>query len=167
MSGWKGNLTQEIDASIPGVLAINPSQTQRLAAPLLATIATVNGASEVFSITLALLFVSIIGSVSVLERKEEFATMWAIGGSSSSVLRVALAETGFISVIGFLLGLFLSVAATSLLFQVYAYVPAITTFSQPTAVIPLQAMFIAGLAVVGLGLLVGWLSVYSLPKEVE
>jgi putative ABC transport system permease protein len=165
--GWKGNLTQEIETSIPGVLAVDPSQTGRLTAPLLASIATVNGASDVFSITLALLFVSIIGSVSVLERKEEFATMWAIGGSSSSVLRVALAETGLVSLTGFLLGLVLSVVAASVLFQVYAYIPAMTTFLQPTAVIPLQAMLLAGLAVVGLGLLVGGVSVYSLPKEVE
>ena len=165
--GQGPGLADRIDASVPGVSAVDPSESERLTSPLVTAIATINGASNAFALGLAALFVSIISSVSIMERREEFATMWAMGGSTASVLKVALAETGLVSAGGLALGFALSAAATAAFFQVYASVPVGTTLSQLLALMPPEVILLAVSAVVGLGLLVGAAATYALPKGVE
>ena len=165
--GWGGNLTQDIDAAIPGVSAVNPSESEQLTSTLVSSVSSINDAIDFFSLALAAMLVSIIASVGVMEKKDEFATMWAMGGSTSSVMKVALAETGLFAAVGFAVGLGLSVVATSLVFQVYASVPFSASVSGIWALIPPQAVALAGAVVVGFGVLVGAATASSLSRGVD
>lgn len=165
--GTAENVTQEIDSAIPGVSAVNPSQSEQLTSPLLTSVSSINAAIDAFSLVLAALLVTIIASVNIIEKKDEFATMWAIGSSQTSVMKVALVETVLLAGAGFLLGVGASVLTTAGVFQIYSSVPFADTVSGIFTVIPPQSVALAGLVVVGFGLLVGVASTSSLPKGVD
>lgn len=148
-------LAQNIDSKIPGVQAINPAQSQSFASPLTSSVRVIGESVEVLSVVLAFLFVAIISSVNLMDQKDEFLTIRAIGSSSGSMMKVALAETGLVSLVGFVLGLLLSAVSTAIVFQESAGIPILYSLSNAFGVIPLQTMLLAALAVVGFGMAVG------------
>ena len=90
-----------------------------------------------------------------MEQKDEFYTIKAIGSSSGSIMKVALAETGLVSLVGFVSGLLLSAVSTAIAFQEYAGIPIFDSLNNTLAVIPLQMMLLAGLTIITFGMLVG------------
>lgn len=165
--GFEGNLTQAVDAAIPGVSAVYPSESEQLTNTLVSSVSSLNDAIDAFSLVLAVMLVSIIAGVSIVEKKDEFATMWALGGSTSSVMKVALAETGLYAAAGFVIGLGLSIVTASAVFQVYASVPLSASVRSIFSLIPPQAVALAGAVVVGFGLLVGAAATASLSRGVD
>ena len=160
-------LAQRIDSKIPSVLAINPIQSQSFASPLTSSVGTIGESVEVLSIMLAFLFVAIISSVNLMDQKDELLTIRAIGSSSSSMMKVALAETGLVSLVGFVLGLPLSAVSTAIAFQESAGIPVLYSLSNAFGVIPLQAMLLAGLTVVGFGMMVGAATITAMLRDMK
>jgi len=160
-------LAQHIDAKIPGVEAINPSQSQSFTNPLTSSVGTISESIDALSITLAFLFVAIISSVNLMEQKDEFFTIRAIGSSLGSILKVALAETGLVSLVGFVLGLLLSAVSTAIAFQEYAGISFLDSLYNTFGVIPLQMILLAGLAVVGFGMMVGAATTTAMLREMK
>jgi ABC-type lipoprotein release transport system permease subunit len=161
------DLIQRINAAIPGAEAIDPKQSEFLSNSLLASIQTINLSVESFSILLAFLFVAIISSVNLLEQKNEFWTMRAIGSSLGSIMRVTLAETFLTSVVGFLLGLALSIVAIAAVFQSYASVPFVETVMSTPSLIPPMLVVFAGGVVVGFGMLVGAVTTGTMLRDLK
>jgi putative ABC transport system permease protein len=147
-------LIRSIDAAIPGVVAIEPSRSESLTDPLVSSIGLINDSVDLFAVVVAFLFVAIITSVSVIEQKDEFITMRAIGSSTSSVLRVTLSQSLMMTAAGVAVGLGLSALATAAVFQVYASIPVSASLSGILDLLPAGPVVFAGSAVVGLGLLV-------------
>lgn len=160
-------LAQRIESKIPGVLAINPAQSQSFNIPLTSSVGIISESIEVLSVTLAFLFVAIISSVNLMDQKDEFLTIRAIGSSSGSMMKVALAETGLVSLVGFVLGLPLSAVFTAIAFQESAGIPVFYSLSNAFGVIPLQTMLIAGLAVVGFGMVVGAATITTMLRDMK
>ena len=160
-------LAQRIDSEIPGVEAINPTQSQSFASPLTSSVGVIGESTEVLSVVLAFLFVSIISSVNLMDQKDEFLTIRAIGSSSGSIIKVALAETGLISLVGFVLGLPLSAVSTAIIFQESAGIPVLYSLSNAFGVIPFQTMLLAGLAVVGFGMVVGAATITAVLRDMK
>jgi ABC-type antimicrobial peptide transport system permease subunit len=158
---------QTINSTIPGVVAIDPALSESFTSPLVSSIGTITYSIDVFSIALAFLFVTIITSVNIMEQKEEFYTMRAIGSSSGSILKVTLAETGFISTSGFVLGLVFSAVAIAAVFQTYASVPFSASLSSTTTLLPLRLALFAGLVVVAFGMLVGGITMMSMLRKLK
>jgi ABC-type antimicrobial peptide transport system permease subunit len=160
-------LMGSIDSMIPGVRAIDPAQSEFLINPLTSSIDTISNGMEALSVTLAVLFATIIASVNIMEQKNEFSTMRAIGSSSHSVLKVTMAETGLISSTGLVIGLTLSIFTTAVVFRTFASVPMIVSISDAYKLIPLPVVLFAGLAVVGSGLLVGAVTTTTMLRKLN
>jgi ABC-type antimicrobial peptide transport system permease subunit len=160
-------LSQRIDSKIPGVVAIDPARSQSFTNPLTQSVGVISESIDVFSVTLAFLFVSIISSVNLMERKDEFYTIKAIGSSSSSIMKVALAETGLISLIGFFSGLLLSGVSTAAAFQQYAGIPFLDSVYNIFDAIPLPMVLLAGVIVVGFGMFVGTTTITMMLREMK
>jgi putative ABC transport system permease protein len=160
-------LSQRIESKIPGVVAIDPARSQFFTNPLTQSVGVISESIDVFSVILAFLFVSIISSVNLMERKDEFYTIRAIGSSSGSILKVALAETGLISLIGFFSGLLLSGVSTAIAFQEYAGIPFADTVYNIFNAIPLPTVLLAGAIVVGFGMLVGITTITGMLREMK
>jgi ABC-type antimicrobial peptide transport system permease subunit len=160
-------LAQRIEAKIPGVEAINPAQSQSLTNPLTSSVEIISESIDVLSIILAFLFVAIISSVNLMEQKDEFFTIKAIGSSSGSIMKVALAETGLVSLTGFVSGLLLSAVSTAIAFQEYAGTPILDSLYSTMNVIPLQMMLLAGLVVVGFGMMVGATTIAAMLRDMR
>jgi len=160
-------LSQRIDSKIPGVVAIDPARSQTFINPLIQSVGVISESIDVFSVILALLFVSIISSVNLMERKDEFYTIKAIGSSSGSIMKVALAETGLISLTGFFSGLLLSGVSTAVAFQEYAGIPFLDSVHSIFDVIPLPMVLLAGVIVVGFGMLVGTTTITAMLREMK
>ncbi|MDG6991381.1 MAG: ABC transporter permease [Nitrososphaerota archaeon] len=158
-------LIQNIDAAIPGVTAIDPARTQSLTTPLISSLGTLNYSVDLFSMFVAFLFIAIISSVNILEQRDEFLTMKAIGSSTASVLKVTLAETGLMATAGVLLGLLLSAVATVGVFYLYASIPLVPSFVTAFEVTPVSRLLAAALAVIGLGMLSGGVATASVLRE--
>jgi ABC-type antimicrobial peptide transport system permease subunit len=160
-------LAQRIDSEIPGVEAINPTQSQSFASPLTSSVGVIGESTEVLCVVLAFLFVAIISSVNLMDQKDEFLTIRAIGSSSGSIIMVALAETGLVSLVGFVLGLPLSAVSTAIIFQESAGIPVLYSLSNAFGVIPFQTMLLAGLAVVGFGMVVGAATITAVLRDMK
>jgi ABC-type lipoprotein release transport system permease subunit len=148
-------LIQAINTEVPGVQAIDPAQSETFTGPLVSAIGVISYGTDAFSITLAFLFVAIIAGVNMLEQKEEFYTMQAIGSSSNSILKVTLAEMGLVSSVGFVLGLVLSEVTVAASLQEFASIPFTVSISNPATLLPLPLVLLAGAIVVGFGMLIG------------
>jgi len=162
-----GVLSQRIDSTIPSVEAIEPSQSQSFTNPLTSSVGIISESVDVLSVILAFLFVAIISSVNLMERKDEFYTVRAIGSSSGSMLKVALAETGLVSLIGFVSGLLLSAASIAIIFQEYAEIPFTDSFHNIFEVIPPPVALLAGLLVVGFGMLIGAVAITAMLRDMK
>lgn len=160
-----GPLISSIESSVPGVAAIDPAQSESLTSPLLSSIAAISYAIDAFSAVLAILFVTIIVSVNILEQRDEFATMWAIGASSRSVLKVTLAQTSLMSGAGVVIGLVLSLLSTALVFRQYAGLPVVATISNLSTLFPLATAAWAGIGVIAFGMLVGGISTAAIARK--
>jgi ABC-type antimicrobial peptide transport system permease subunit len=148
-------LMRSINSSIPGVRAIDPAQTELLVNPLTSSIGAIGSGLDALSATLAVLFITIIASVNIMEEKDELTTMRAIGSSSLSVLKVTLSETGLISLTGLIAGVVLASLATAVVFEAFASVPLVSSISDALVLFPPTVVLFAGATVVGAGLLVG------------
>jgi ABC-type antimicrobial peptide transport system permease subunit len=160
-------LAQRIDAKISGVEAINPIQSQSFTYPLTSSVGTISESIDVVSIILAFLFVAIISSVNLMEQKDEFYTVRAIGSSSGSIMKVALAETGLVSLIGFILGLLLSAVSTAIIFQEYAGIHFLDSLCNAFGVVPLPMILLAASAVVGFGMVVGATTTTAMLRDMK
>lgn len=160
-------LAQRINEKIPGVEAINPTQSQSFTNPLTSSVRIISEGIDVLSIILAFLFVTIISSVNLMDQKDEFYTIRAIGSSSGSIMKVALAETGLVSLIGFVFGLMLSAVSTAIVFQEYIGVPSLDSLYKAFGAIPIQMILLAGLVVVGFGLMVGATTTTAMLRDMK
>jgi ABC-type antimicrobial peptide transport system permease subunit len=160
-------LSQRIDSKLPSVVAIDPAQDLSFTNPLTSSVGILSESVDVFSVTLAFLFMTIISSVNLMERKDEFYTMRAIGSSSGSMMKVALAETGLVSLTGFLSGLGLSAVAIAIAFREYAGVPYLDSLYNTFAVVPPSVAFLAGFVVVGFGMLVGAITITVMLRDMK
>ena len=160
-------LSQRIESKLPSLVAIDPAQDLSFTNPLTSSVGILSESVDVLSVTLAFLFVAIISSVNLMERKDEFYTMRAIGSSSGSMMKVALAETGLVSLTGFLSGLGLSAVAIAIAFQEYAGIPYLDSLFNTFGVIPLFTAFLAGFVVVGFGMLVGAITITLMLRDMK
>ncbi|MDG7011243.1 MAG: ABC transporter permease [Nitrososphaerota archaeon] len=152
----QGNASQvasNIMASVPGVGAIPYGQSQAITAPLLSSVGTFDVAMGALAAALAVLFVTVIVSVNILEERDELSTMVAMGASTGSVLKVALAETSLVTLLGAALGVVASAGATAFVFERYAGVTVQFTPSGISALLPgwVTLLAVLGLLAVGMG----------------
>ncbi len=158
------SVTQSVDSAIPGVMAIDPRQSNELSNPLISSIGSLNEGVDVFALLLAFLFVAIITSVNILEQRDEYHTMQAIGSSSSSILRVTLSETSLICLIGVAIGFVLSSLAVAIFFQLFASIPFEISIFHLLGFIPISTIAYSLVGVVALGLAIAAATTNSVLK---
>jgi ABC-type lipoprotein release transport system permease subunit len=162
--GDSASITQSIDTAIPGVMAIDPRQSNVVGNPLVSSIGSLNQGVDIFSLLLSFLFVAIIASVNILEQREEYHTMQAIGSSSRSILRVTLSETSLICLIGVAIGFILSTLAVAVFFQLFASIPFGISILDLFGLIPISTIAYSLIGVLALGLTVAAITTNSVLK---
>ena len=160
-------MAQRIDSEVPGVAVVDPMASGFLSNPVLSSISTVNESVQVISIVLAFLFISIISAVNVLDQKEHFWTMRAIGSSSRSIIAVSLSGAAIVCLAGAVAGSVLAVIATAVSFQVFALVPFLATVSDISSLVAPSSFLYACLAVVGFGTLVSTMATVGVLRELK
>ena len=162
-----GNASQVasgIATSIPGVGVLPYGASQAITAPLLSSVDTFDLVMRALAAVLAVLFVTVIVSVNILEEREELSTMVAMGASSGSVLKVALAETSLVTLVGVGAGVLMSAAATAFVFERYAGVTVSFTVQGLLSLFPGPGTFLAVLGVLVTGVAVGVVSAMGIVR---
>lgn len=141
------DVAASVNREVQGVTAIDPSQSRALEGPLSASIGMVGEEIDGFSVVLAALLVTVITTGNMHDQREEFATLRAIGSSVGAVLKIAVSEMLFLSLLAVLFGVLLSAVAVIALFQTFASVPVSTTFAGIPSLIPPLAVLFGGLGI--------------------
>jgi putative ABC transport system permease protein len=146
------SLIGSIEAAIPGTTAVEPARSESLTDPLVSSVGLINESVDLFAVVVAFLFVGIIVSFGILEQKDEFLTMRAIGSSTWSVLEVTMAQALLLTATGVVLGMGLSVLSIVAVFQAYASIPLAASLSGVFDLVPAGTALFGASTVVGLGL---------------
>ena len=144
-----------IESAVPGVGVLSYGKSQAITAPLLSSVGTFDLAMGAVAAVLAVLFVSVIVSVNILEERDELATMVAMGGSSGSVMKATLAETTLVTLVGALAGVALSGVATAFVFERYAGLTLSVSLRTLASVLPPWDALLAVVGLLAVGALVG------------
>lgn len=158
-------LISSINSQIPGIVAMDPKQSEFLTNPLVSSVNLINGSVETFSGFVAILFVVIISMVNITEQKDEFLTMRSIGSSSFAVIKIATAEGAFLATIGVLLGSLLATIAIGLVFQIYASIPFSSSVSDVFHLVPLSAFLYSSAIIIAIGIAITGLTAASMIRK--
>ena len=161
------DLIASINREIPGVEALDPTQSEVLTSPLVSAVGLINSGIDTFSELVAFLFVAIISMVNITERKDEFLTIRAIGSSSRALLKIGVAEVGLIALAGVVLGLLLSSIAVGAVFWIYISVPLSSTIPHFFQLVPLSVILYTGVGIISLGILVGSLVTITMTRKLK
>ena len=156
-----------IEASVPNVGVLPYGQSQTITAPLLSTVGTFNYALEALAEVLAALFVTVMVSVNILEERDELSTMVALGASSGSVMKVTLAETILVTVVGVAAGVLLSVVTTAFVFYEYAGLPVSVSLTDLVTLFPDVAPLLATAGLLAVGVAVGVVTTSTAVRRLE
>ena len=116
-------VANRIEQEIPGLEALSTHERNQIVEPLLNDIETWNlGLSSVLYL-LSMILVIMVSTMSISERRRDFATLDAIGAPKSMIFRMVIIETALIGLLGGLAGAFLGSIAAVLIASIYTSIP--------------------------------------------
>ena len=107
-------IKRDIESRYPTLMAVNDRELAENASRILSTTQQFMDVVRVTAIVVAALIVMIVMFVSVLERTREIGTLRAVGASGLAILRLISAESLFVSILGGIGGIPLSVIVLKL-----------------------------------------------------
>jgi len=148
------NLAEMIKVNISYVNALTEDERNDMIQPVLSQIETWNLGLETAIFVLSLILVMTVTTMSVSERRRDFATLDAIGAPLGYVLKLVMVEAALIGVVGGALGLIFGSLGALTLASLYTNIPVAQFFPSIFEVVPplyMSEMFLAVVAVCCLG----------------
>ena len=118
-------VSEEIEEKINYVMALTESERNELTHPILEELSFWNYGTKLFMLIMSGMLVATMEIMNISESRRDFATLIAIGAPRTSILKMILAETSLIGVLGGFLGLLLGSVAAVFLASFYTSIPAI------------------------------------------
>ena len=116
-------LSNKLEATIRGVIALNTTERETLMVPLFKDINLWVTGLQVVVFAICMLIVTTLSLIGVSERRREFATLSAIGASPMYLATEVVLENGLIGLLGSVLGIPLGIVGASTLTILYARIP--------------------------------------------
>jgi putative ABC transport system permease protein len=148
------NLADMIKGNISYVNALTEDERNDIIQPVLSQIEIWNLGLEAAIFLLSLILVMTVTTMSVSERRRDFATLDAIGAPLSYVLKLVIAEASLIGVLGGALGLVFGSLGALTLASLYTNIPLAQFFPSIFEIVPplyMSEMLLAVIAVCCLG----------------
>jgi len=149
----KPNVSQEevgssIEEKISYVMALTEDERNDLTKPIVEAVKDWNDAVQVTLLFLSFVLVAVVGMMNVSERRRDFATLNAIGASSSYIFSSVVLENSLIGVLGGVLGVVFGSLIAVFLASFYTTIPLSQFVSDIFGFIPPLYMLEVFLAVV-------------------
>lgn len=129
-------LARRIETDIASVSALTSDERNEIIAPFLQ-----NAENWVLAITVTLFLVSatIVTTVSIMnisERRRDFTTLDALGAPKDFIIRMVVAETGLIGLLGSIAGIIMGASAAVLIASFYSRLPVSMVFPDLFFIVP-------------------------------
>jgi len=129
-------LAGRIETDIVSVKALTSDERNEIIAPLLQDIE-----NWILAITSILFFVSTtiattVSMINISERRRDFTTLDALGAPKSFIIRMVVAETGLIGLLGSIVGTITGVVAAVLIASFYSSIPVSMVFPDLFTIVP-------------------------------
>lgn len=116
-------IESQLNDPIERIKALTSDERNNLIDPLLEEVNIWNlGISGVIFVT-SVMMVTLVAMINVSERRRDFATLDAIGASFTSKVFIVITETGFIGLLGSIIGIFLGAMTTVTLVSIHTNIP--------------------------------------------
>jgi ABC-type lipoprotein release transport system permease subunit len=148
------DLAESIQQRIDYVKALTEDERNDMIQPVLDQVETWNVGIQTVVFLMSLILVMTVTTMSVSERRRDFATLDAIGAPLSYVFRVVLLETSLIGVLGGIIGIALGSLSALVLASVYTNIPIAMFFPTFYEIIPpfyMLEIFVAVIVVCCIG----------------
>lgn len=149
-------LAGDIENKVKDVMALTDEERNSLTKPIVDFASSWSIAIQAVLLSLSMVLTTIVGIISVSERRKDFATLDAIGARSSHIFQIILLENSLIGFAGSILGIIFGSVVSAFLASFYTAIPISQFFSsifviiKPLYMVEIMVLVITSCCVGGL-----------------